>query len=259
MAGFGIIPWGLGGWGGIVNLEILQVVAVSIRSVLVTLTLPVLAESVLGRGDALNPKTWHITDPAGTALSVLAANVASDTEVELFTLQNLGEWQDTYTLAAPELLSSAGLPIILPGSMTFRGVALSQRLTHQIGPHDLASIDVIGDEEAGSLLVTTSAGGYGQDSGVTLYRKLIFRRLTTDPDSYFHLVNYGLGIQPKTLIRAGDLLALQGATQRQILRESGVVECTVSLSMTGSVLILSYKALIQAVGWISDEWTMPNH
>lgn len=174
-------------------------------------------------------------------------------------LRTLGEWHDIFVLSASELISSAGVPILPGVSVTFRGVALSTTILRQIGPHDLLSREVEGDEEVGGLLTTTPAGGYGQQSGVDLYKKLYTRRLTSDPNSYFHLTGYGLGLRPKELIRANDLLSLQRACEQQLRQEPGTVSVKVSLKLVGNgTLVLRYNALVQSIGPVSDEWTMPN-
>ena len=81
-----------------------------------------------------------------------------------------------------------------------------------------------------STLQVSSSGDYAEDSGDTLLRKLVIRRLLTRPGGFFHLPDYGLGFdlkKPPPL--AGDVAKLKARIAAQVMLEPEAKGVTVNL------------------------------
>jgi len=98
------------------------------------------------------------------------------------------------------------------------------------------------DAPAGGALgtfVTDDGGDLDTESGRRYLRKRIFRRLSTVKGSIFHLPNYGLKIESKTLIGPTRLRRLQTDAEAQIAEEPGVVSVRASVgTLTTGVVVL---------------------
>jgi hypothetical protein len=82
--------------------------------------------------------------------------------------------------------------------------------------------------EGGTLQIDAS-GDYKTETGVALVRKLILRRLTSTPGDFFHLPDYGIGLNVKGRIPTSDLVKLKAEIERQVLLEPEVAQCEASL------------------------------
>lgn len=77
-------------------------------------------------------------------------------------------------------------------------------------------------------------GDYDFDENPDLLKKLILRRLITSPGSFFHLPNYGLGLQVKRPFSIQDLPVLKAQIEEQVKLEPEVDTVTSSLTMTNT-------------------------
>lgn len=238
--GWGSGSWGTGSYGGVLPLGLADAHARTTRTVRVTLTAPALARSVLGIGDALNPATWQIYKGApATPWTVFSvALVDLGTKFDITVWQDLADRFTTLTLRSTTLVSPAYAPIIAPTTFAFPGLAAAPEAIEFVAPYDLAARGV-SPELAGDVLVPDAHGGYAQQRGVELLRKLILRRLTTAPGAYAHLPNYGAGLTTGRLIRPTDLPGLRAEIARQVELEPEVREVGVTLTLGHNTLRIS--------------------
>ena len=254
MSGWGTTPWGLGPWGGVVPLTITKALAVSERTVRVTLSAPALAVSAIGPGDALNPSSWNVDEMAGLdvvrSLNVLQARpLRTNAEFELYTLQKFNTYLHIHRVSA-SILSAGYVPILYPNHALFPGlVADISAQARAATLQDIRNPQFAGTDGTGGVFRLQPGGDYQTESGQQLITKLVVRRLTTDPDAFFHLVpgTYGLGLALKERYPLGDLTAFKAAIERQVLREPEIVECAAQVSLTaGGVLTIILRARLAA-------------
>jgi len=238
---FGLGSWGLTPWGASPFLLLEEAVAVSTHAVLVTCSRPLRISSALSTGDALNPRTWTVTQVSPVQLfTPILVQKITDRRVLIILREPLASWNYLHTVGSVSLQAENLVLVSLPYSLEFRGVIPATELREPSGPFDLLTTDIV----AGSLK-TTEAGGYARVYGVDLLRKMIYRRLTTMPGSFFHIPEgeFGVGLKIKGLLRMSSLPSLQRAITEEILREPGVLSAHVALSL-GSGL-LSIRAKVQ--------------
>ena len=237
------IGWGLG-WGAALPstpFSILRARARTGRSVRVTFTVPPLFVSPAGEHDASNLDNWSLArlDPGGDAPGLLAARaVAGDPQsielvlVEPYATSELAQ----YRITGSNLWSAALDPLGDPSSADFLGmptVVASVRATQPLA--DLKNPQTSPTRLNGALVVGPS-GDYLEESGVSLIKKLIFRRLLTARDEYYHLAgtDYGAGLGPKQIFRPADLIVLRTQLEAQVLREAEVAAVSIDLALTSS-------------------------
>lgn len=243
---WGAEAWGSGPWGDAVPLSIVSAHALSTHCVEVVLTHEPLHRSVLGAGDALNPRTWSVLH--GTSeLTPLSVELDGRTLCRVYLLHPLSDWTEMHTVTAAALRDVDDLRIVPPRSADFRGVLAVRPTTPLSGRYDLANPPTLTTDGAAGTLVASSSGGYQQVRGAEYFKKLILRRLTTIPGSFFHIPReeYGLGLRIKELLRTSDLIALKVAIEQECYREAGVsfANAVVSLVRTGALKIeLKIKA-----------------
>ena len=243
---FGTEPWGVGPWGSGAPLSLVAARARSTHCVEVLLTHDPRRRSVLGAGDGLNPRTWSVTHD-GNELTPLSVEFFAPGQCRVFTLHAFEDWTELHTVSANSLVEPNGVLIAAPRSATFRGVVTVRSPGPLSGRYDLANPPTIATLGPAGTLQASSAGGYQQVRGAEYYKKLIFRRLTTIPGSYFHIPrgDYGLGLQIKGLLRASDMVALKVAIEQECFKEPGVTAASVEATLlaTGVLkLVLKIKA-----------------
>jgi len=222
----------------------------------VILTGAPLALSKAQSGDALNPETWAVTSVGplqpGAALHVLAATLSGAAQVDVSTSEDLLPYPSILRIAAPTLRDSTGAVIVAPTSSDFPGLAPSgarpSATNPQAGPVDLRNLQAPSDSYGGTL-VMTPAGDYAIESGSSLVKKLMLRRLLTDPGGFFHLPNYGVGLREKRLYTASRLVQVKKEVERQMLLEPEVeaVSATVTLDPNG-ILTIQLRARLRSSG-----------
>ena len=226
---WGAGPWGMGPWGAGTPLTVRRVYASSTHTVVVELSREPRHVTVLGFGDALRPATW-IVESITTAMPfiVVACRVFGDgTKVELYLQRALEGFLNVLRVKSDDLVAPDGSPIGLPNFGLFRGVTLAPRALPDAKAKDLRSPPF---EDRGILF--TAAGDYALQDGVELLQKLILRRLTTAPGGFFHLPDYGIGLQVKVGITPNDLVNLRREVERQVLLEPDVEAAVARATLT---------------------------
>lgn len=243
MSGFGTSTFGLGPYGlaGSAVLSVDSAYVTSERSVVVVLTKTPLQNSTIGVGDALNPASWSIvrTDDS-TVFHILASRLyTGTTEFELYTLEKFYDYSVTHTVAALGLVEPSGASIVVPTSTTFPGCKVPKSPTTPRGIVDLANPPFADQTVAGNYQVD-STGDYVNHSGEEFLRKIIIRRLSTDPGGFFYLDQYGLGLQLKEPIPITDLGKLKAQIELQVGKEPefSAVSARVGLTASGILSIL---------------------
>lgn len=100
------------------------------------------------------------------------------------------------------------------------------------GRFDIANPQTVRDSNGGPLgtFPVTETGDLGNDTGRANLRKRVFRRITTRPGGFFHLQNYGVRQEMKTLLTPTRLRELQVDLESQVSREPDVVAARVRVS-----------------------------
>lgn len=239
---FGLASWGLGVWGLDPSVTLEAASAVTTHSLQVTLSNNVRCISPISPGDALRPRTWEVSrDDDSYIWTVIGVLKITDRRFQIFLRQPLQSVNRVHKVRSTTLIGASGIMVSAPYETNFKGVFPSTALTEPTGPSDLLTTDIIGGG-----LRTTEAGGYARVYGDDLIKKMMFRRLTTMPGSYFHLAaeDFGTGLKIKEPIRTSSLAALQVQIQTDLAKEPGVLAVKVSLSMKSGGL-LEIKAKIQ--------------
>lgn len=232
---WGTDPWGSGSWGSGSLLSIVAARALSTHCVEVRLSRAARRRSVLGAGDGLNPQTWTVM--AGSeSLTPLSVEFSAPDRCKVFTLHPFLDWRTLHTVEALSLFGEDGVLIAHPREAEFRGVLALRDQNALSGRYDLANPPVLVTSGPAGTLQSSSAGGYRQVRGAEYFKKLIFRRLTTVPGSFFHIPkgDYGLGLQIKSLLRTSDLVALKVLVEQECFKEAGVTAASARLTMLAS-------------------------
>lgn len=257
--GWGTAPWGTSEWGtgtALLPTEGARVYATGDRRVRVILSFVPQARYPTQVGDALNPKTWQIEQAAsGRQIRVLAAIKISPTEFELHTLETLANSLVGIELRAPDLLTSTGAPVlgfyaIMAGQQSVvNSTQQLQTTAAGYGLRDLANPQTPNSPVGGTLQMT-AGGDYKSVTGSDLLRKLILRRLMSSPGDFFHLPEYGAGLQEKVPMAETDLRRLAKLIESQIQLEPEVEAARVNLTLRAAdnTLVVQMTVLIAASG-----------
>ena len=232
---WGLGEWGLDVWGASATLEMEAAVAATTHSVVVTLTRAPRAYSPISPGDALNPASWEVfrTDTTKTFTPIGVLQL-TNRRFQIFLRQALSSRNYSHTVRSNVLRSAAtGVLISSPRSATFPGVLATTAVNEPRGAWDFESANVLS-----GTLQTTAAGTYQRIFTEDVLRKLIFRRLTTLPGSYYHLAQdeFGQGLKVKERMRASSLPALKVNIEQEIKKEPNVLGATATLSLDSSGL-----------------------
>ncbi len=260
MSGYGTQIYGVGSWG--LNGSSLPVAgamayAVGDRKVRVILdSEPQHSGSTL-TGDALNPRTWTITEPAtGKVWTVMSVAMVDKFTYDLVTLEIFPDHFGSLELETTTLIAITGLPFPTI-TETFTGAYLDANSTDQkrttargYSPKDLANVQTPFEDLVGGTLQIESGGDYASMSGDALVRKLILRRLISKRGDFFHLPEYGAGLREKEPVPTVDLrkIAVQIEQQVALEREVSEVRASLTYSAGASALLINVKARIKASG-----------
>lgn len=241
---FGTSPYGTSSYGGGTVLSVLSCRATSTHTVLVELAAPPLAESPIGPGDALNPASWFVrlADLSFTH-TVMAVRKVSVSEFELRTLEPLHNWLTVHEAGAPLLRMASGLLITAPRSATFLGVVVEgDRAVNPLHRYDFAN-NPTGGSTVGGALKVNSGGTYARDSGTSLVRKMVIRRLLTMPGSYFSIApeDFGADLRIGGLFNPSSLPQLKASLERELLKEPDTTEAVVSLVYQQGVITITAR------------------
>ncbi len=193
--------------------------------------------SPLRSGDASNLARWSLIRlDTGAAVPLLFIRAVSGVPLVL-EFGIIGRFMSAlvrYQITGDfTLVSAIADPIINPRSATFAGSPFAATVPQARGLRDMRNPQSSRDHINGGLVVRSS-GDYDLEGGLVLLRKLILRRLTTLPHEFYHLSNrdYGGGAEQKGFFTTADIVALQAATERQVLREPEVAEASATVTLT---------------------------
>lgn len=225
------MSWGLGMWGlspwGLAATTLASARALTTQTVLVTLTAPAQAKASYLIGDALNPLTWAVTNTiTGQEFTILGVTKANDagTDYWLHTMEKLGPFVQAHEVEAIGLLAEDGSLAVAPLALPFFG------LTEEPNVNPAATAPLVDLENTGGLRIT-AAGDYAEQTRGQIVRKIIQRRLLTQPGGFFYLTEFGLGINIKQPMTIPALVNLKAQMELQMKAEPEVVEAQATLSL----------------------------
>ena len=193
-------------------------------------------------GDALNPSTWAVQRlDTLEFLHVVSVTQTGTYRYTLLCLEEFGTVEVTHRASSSTLLDVAGQLIVNPRQADFLGILDedNRSIAAQLAKRKKATQDLSNPQLpqeslgffAGTLQVDAN-GDYRLESGASLLRKLIIRRLMTKPREFFHLPDtYGLGLRVKEPIPAADLSKLKTAIEKQCQQEREVVSASASVTL----------------------------
>ncbi len=255
---WGIGPWGTEGYGIEPYLSVAGATAYSTHDVLVTLTKPPQDVSLLLDGDVRNPASW-VVERLDTGAQLVVAEVtpaAGQTVWNVHVLDALAPSTDMVRVTIVNMRDAGGNIAQAPLSATFLGVTpKTQANAAQIAAargtssRDIANVAApVGGVESGvGGVFRISGGDYALVDGAEFVRKLVIRRLTTTPGDFFHLPNYGCGLQLKQTI-PGGIVKFKAQVARELQREPGVVVNKIELTITGNLLTILVNATLSQTG-----------
>ena len=247
--------WGLG-WGHFTGaygqFTVAAARAIASNIVRVVFTQEPIILSSIGANDAANLANWTLVrDSNGRALTILAASAVSGgpLAVDITIAGAFVRSTTSYTVTAANLESNALSVLVAPKSATFFGMGVQNARDDLSKPLlDIQNTQVSETAVNGTLSVGSS-GDYVLESGLTLVKKLIFRRLTTAQGEFYHLAgtDYGLGLKSKEWYTPGNLIILQSRIEAQVRQETEVedAQATVVLRENGVLLIRLQVKLLQ--------------
>lgn len=269
--GYGVSPWGTGPWGDGYpetgpDAQGGKAYAVGDRVVRVELEIEPLHFAITGFGDALNPRSWQIQDPAtGRLWNLLSVRQVDNKIYEILTLESLPRYFTELELASFDLVTLDGIPyptlrFLFNGCylavnntsdsrLTANGV-VQKDITNAMVPQinadtsQLAIGTVYGDLVSGTLEID-SAGDYTSQSGVPFVKKLILRRLIARKGDFFHLPDYGIGLRVKEPLPVNDLRKLAAAIEQEVNKEPEVQASKANLSYSASASALNVQILVR--------------
>jgi hypothetical protein len=240
---YGISPFGHASLGG----ALAGAVAISTHEVLVTLTFEPMNESTTKVGDVSNPATWMVQRlDTLEMLNVIQVNKYGDLEYGIVTYQALGPASVTHRVSTLTLLDSSGALCSPPRQADFAGVIadVDQSPQTKLAQRRVYATDIdnrqtpnVSPDVAGGVLQIGSSGDYELVTGVELVKKLLFRRIMTSPGEFFHLPDYGLGLQLKEPVPVSSLSQKKAELERQALREPEVIEARATITVSSNNVI----------------------
>jgi hypothetical protein len=259
--GYGIQEYGTQQFGNFYPtglITITSAMAIGTNEVKVFLNNPPKRNSSTGTGDALNPLTWDIQRlDTAEVLSVAFVNMYGPTIFGLVISGKFGDASVLHRVGSSTLLSETNELILPPKYVDFIGISTLEdsqfglaklRKTYPVdisNPHT-PSLNI---ETTGGTLIINSSGDYETVTGEELIKKLIIRRLITNPGDFFHIPEYGIGLPVKETISTSDLVSLKSSIEKQIKREKEVSDCLAQIEMSADgVLNIKIKATLRDTG-----------
>jgi hypothetical protein len=250
-AGYGVSSFGASMSG---SVSMASALAISTREVDVVLTGGVMDNSPFVDGDALNPSTWNVQRlDTLEYLTVIGVTQVGTNTYRLQTLLELGPASTGHLAMTASLRTAGGSLLGTPRQAAFLGLLdaamasnTAKLATRKHAQRDYANARVTAE---GSTLVVNAGGDYETVSGAELVKKLLLRRLTTKPGDFFHLPNYGLGLEEKEPLRISDIGKLKTAIEAQALEEPEVESVSAEVTMSSNgVLTCRVRARLRATG-----------
>lgn len=236
---YGEGSWGFDVWGADPTFSVENAIAATTHSVYVTFSRAPRAVSPLSVGDALNLSTWAISGVGFTDNKiVVAASMVAARRAEITVSTPFKSSNYVYKISSPTLMSTTRVYLSPPYDRNFRGLFPADPITDPNRTFDLKNSELIG----GSFEVT-AAGSYARVYGIELLRKMIFRRLSTMPGSFFHLTpdEFGLGIRSKELLRFSAIPNMKKRIEDEINKEPGITGTLATVDLKDGLLSVKLK------------------
>jgi hypothetical protein len=232
-AGYGISPYGTSALGMPTEMSVGFAFASSIRRVRVRLTSPPRMKTKSVPGDALNPKSWSVTRlDTLESLFVLQVEPVNSTTFDLYTMKKFGDYPIEHEVRAELLFSMGGSEVVAPVSAMFWGVTWIFPTTPDIPfTSDLKYVQP-------GVFDVDSGGDYSNISELEVLKKVLLRKLTTVPASFFHLPNFGIGLRAKEPFSTTDLLKLKKQIELAALEEPEVLQAVVMMSFSADGILI---------------------
>lgn len=204
-------------------------------------------------GDASNLSNITLSnlDTAATVSLIAARPVLSNINAVEYVLMSSFQANTSYGVTVANLVGYLGEELVEPKSATFATLPATSLPIRQRRP----LLDLLNPQMDGELinggLVNGSNGDYTKESGVSLMRKLIIRRIITARDAYYHLagLEYGFGIQAKEFLSATDLIILRTKMSEEIAKEPEISLLSIALDLENNgVLTVHVQAVLKRTG-----------
>lgn len=244
---------------------------------------PPIHVSSTGEGDALNPRSWNALQlhqpPLGggkvlTCMSVAMIDAWTYDILLLEPFQRLGSSYAYSSTVTAYLSGTANLSGVLKFEDLTSAViyqnfnitiaasdatANSRAAAKGLVLKDLANVSItpIGSLFGGAYsefisgtLVINSSGDYVSVSGEAMVRKLIMRRLLSRKGDFFHLPNYGAGMDIKSVFSTANLRMMAKDIEMQVLLEPEIeaAKATLTYQVANSILIIQVQARMRSTG-----------
>lgn len=257
MSGFGQQGWGATAWGGggPAPFTLDAVWAHTAQTIRARFTSPIRAIGDRSAKDGLTRSNYALTAPTSGSLlttptppRILAARAVDPTTIELLLAGELEGSGVTYKLTIAPTVENASGALLELRMGTFRGLLTprtdsgGRRRADALASPGLVDLrySATPQSPAGTLKASPE-GDLDLGEGPTTLRKLMFRRLTTEPGEFAWLPGYGLAIRQSAPIRALNVSRLAAEAKRQLLREPELASAQVAVEhRTGrGILILA--------------------
>lgn len=248
---FGDMSWGDGDGG---SFALVSAMAIRENVVRLTFSAAIKFTGLLDPGDGSAPELYSVTLNDTNAVGIdgkpaRQVNVATVArgpgldQVDVTVDRSFSHFPVQYIVAVSGLTSIDGDPLGDDTLIVFDGLhralipntaALAVPRRDIASPNDLEALaeSEIPDIETAALGVFAfdTAGDYAADAGTTSFRKRVFRRCFTEPDSFAHLPGYGVGVlgMVKRLGRRELQQTTAHRAEQQILEEPEAVSASVS-------------------------------
>lgn len=258
MPGWGTGSWGISPWGTgsapTGPFFVVKVWAINSNTIRVTYSAAPQTDHDLLANDALNASNYVVTLVSGPDLTWtprISRVYTVDTDplsVDLRTDRSMPGIirvrQTLYRLTVSNVTSAAGDPLIGANWQNFYSlnqiVNETQVRLENNSKRDVANPSVPNSPMGGTFTID-STGDLKTDSGITMLKKLLTRRLVTRPGGFFHLPEYGIGLNPKELARPYRILEIKNEMKRQFLNEPEVLSVDVSVRMLPGTVLFDAK------------------
>ena len=215
------------------GLELTAAQAISANQVQVTFNAAPLQDSPLSHGSIYDLSVLTISSPNRAAYTVLAVEQVSTTVWVYTIFEPMEDWHTVHTVAYSDLLDASNKSMDSGfTSLTFLGLQDEASIGPPVQvqtPSDISNTSTL-DSNPGTLAIGPD-GDYAEDTGLTLLRKLVARRLFTPKGGFFHLPDYGLGFGVKEPINPTRLVALQTEVIRQVKLEPEIASVSATITV----------------------------
>ncbi len=191
----------------------------------------VLQFDVNGLRDALNVDRWSLAGSTPGIPALLSVGRGTDATNVVVYLDAAIPQDALVSLTCNSLQGVEDPPENIPDA-TWTLFACGPEAPAGRGPATFSRVDIANPQtesdangQALGTFPVTDSGDLGNVQGRAALRKRIMRRLTTRPDGFYHLVNYGLRVDDKALLTSSKLRQVQMDAEGQVNQEPGVLSC----------------------------------